>query len=86
MSITVAKLHRLLGALIEGGHARKPVCISKETFRHRLEPDGVTVLGVEYVEGPTFIPTSDDDGGVKTRSDGTEAGRLVVILKGACDE
>ena len=80
--ITVAKLHKLLGAMIESGHGRKPVCISKETFRHRLESDGATVLGVEHVEGPVFVPTSDDDGGVKVRTDGTEAGRLVVVLKG----
>ncbi len=82
MSMTVAKLHKLLDSLIESGHGRKPVCISKKTFCHRLESDGVTVLGVEHVEGPVFVTTSDDDGGVKMRTDGAEAGRMVVVLKG----
>lgn len=82
MTITVARLHRLLGEMVERGHGRKPVCIDKMSFSHPLEIDGCTILGVESVEGPRFIPNFDDDGGFKENADGTESGRMTVVLKG----
>lgn len=82
MSITVARLHKALTALIEQGHGRKPVCIDKSTFHHPLEGDGAVVLEVESVAGPAWISMSDDDGGAKLNGDGTESGRHVVVLKG----
>lgn len=82
MTMTVARLHKLLGKLVEKGHGRKPVCIDKRTFSHPLENDGCTILGVDAIEGPRFIPNCDDDGGFKENSDGTESGRMTVVLKG----
>ena len=79
---TVAKLHKLLGALIEQGHGRKPVCVDKSTFSHPLESDGALILDVDSVEGPRWICMADDDGGTKWNSDGSESGRQVVIIKG----
>lgn len=86
MTMTVEKLHRMLGNLVARGHGRKPVCIDKSTFRHPLEADGDVILGVECVLGPKFIPLADDDGGQKFRADGTEAGRMTVVIVGAGDE
>ncbi len=83
MSLTVARLHKALGSLVEAGHGRKPVCINKETFRHPCEMDGAVVLGVEAVVGPEWIGTADDDGGQKMNADGSESGRHVVILIGS---
>lgn len=82
MTMTVAKLHRLLGEIVERGHGRKPVCIDKSTFHHPLEGDGALILGVESVEGPRWIYNCDDEGGVKENADGSESGRMTVVLKG----
>lgn len=80
--MTVQRMHRLLGQLIEQGHGRKPVCINKETFKDPLEDDGACIMDVELIEGPTFVGWTDDDGGTKWNQDGSESGRTVVILKG----
>ena len=82
MTMTVATLHKRLSVLVEQGHGRKPVCISKTTFRDNREGDGCTILGVESIDGPTWIPNCDDDGGFKENADGTESGRMTVVLKG----
>lgn len=82
MTMTVGKLHKLLGQLVDQGHARKPVCINKNTFRHPLEDDGAVILGVEAVTGPKWIGNADDDGFTKENADGTESGRMTVILEG----
>lgn len=86
MSMTVARLHKLLGALIEDGHGRKPVLVNKASFHHPCEQDGAVILDVAAVEGPTWIPMTDDDGGTKVNKDGTEAGKRVLILDGGWDE
>lgn len=85
MTITAAKLHRLLGEIVERGHGRKPVCINKETFRDNRESDGCVILGVEVIEGPIWIPNCDDDGGFAENADGSESGRMTVILKGGAE-
>lgn len=82
MSFTVARLHKELGKLIEQGHGRKPVHINKQSFHHILEDEGVVIMDIESIEGPRWIPISDDDGGTKWNRDGTEAGMRVVILRG----
>ena len=86
MTMTVSKLHKLLTELIAAGHGRKPVCINKRTFNHRMEEDGAVILPVESVSGPEFIGTTDDDGGTKFNRDGTEAGRYTVVLSGGEEE
>jgi hypothetical protein len=79
---TVAALHKELGALIAAGQGRKPVCILKDTFPSPMEADGANVIAVEAVTGPQFIATMDDDGGTKYNRNGSEAGKLVVLLRG----
>ena len=86
MTMTVSKLHKQLSELIAAGHGRKPVCINKRTFNHRMEQDGAVIMPVESVSGPTFIGTADDDGGTKFNRDGTEAGRYSVVLAGGEEE
>ena len=86
MTMTVSRLHKQLSELIAAGHGRKPVCINKRTFNHRMEEDGAVILPVESVSGPEFIGTTDDDGGTKFNRDGTEAGRYTVVLAGGEEE
>lgn len=81
-AITVSRLHKMLGAMIAAGHGRKPVCISKETFTHPCEEDGTTILNVIEVTGPEWIPQADDDGGAKWNKDGTQSGKVCVVLVG----
>lgn len=80
---TVARLHKMLGDLIAAGHGRKPVCIDKASFYHPLEQDGATIIDISGVAGPKFICKADDDGGQAFNKDGTEAGRMTVILFGS---
>lgn len=82
MAMTVQRLHKMLGTLIEQGHGRKPVCVDKGTFRHPLEEDGATILDVVECAGPKWIAMADDDGGPKFNQDGTESGKRVVVLSG----
>ena len=86
MTMTVSKLHKQLSELIAAGHGRKPVCINKRTFNHKLERDGAVILPIESVSGPEFIGTADDDGWTKFNRDGTEAGRYTVVLSGGEEE
>lgn len=86
MSMTVARLHKLLGALIESGHGRKPVLVNKSSFYHPCEDDGVLMQDLACVKGPKWIPISDDDGGTKFNKDGTESGKEVVVLDGGWDD
>lgn len=82
MPMTVAALHKKLAELIAAGHGRKPVCVNKRTFYDACEQDGAVILAVHGVEGPRWVYTTDDDGGVKINKDGTEAGKRLVILFG----
>jgi len=80
--VTVNKLHKMLTGLIESGHGRKPIVIDKESFHDPRESDGCTMLPISGVSGPRWIPSADDDGGIKENADGTEAGRQTVVLYG----
>ncbi len=80
--ITVARLHKLLGAMILEGHGRKPVCINKSTFTHPCEDEGTVILNISDVTGPEWIAQADDDGGTKWNKDGTESGKQCVLLLG----
>lgn len=82
MTMTVAALHKRLGALIEAGHGRKPVMVNKATFTHPLEEDGAVILHIAEVRGPEWIPNVDDDGGTKWNRDDSESGQRVVMLAG----
>lgn len=84
MPITVGSLHKQLAKLIEQGHARKPVTVDKDTFKHNLECDGSMILNVEPVR-LEWILQADDDGGVKMNQDGSESGRYNLVLRGEHD-
>lgn len=86
MSMTVRKLHQLLGQLVVAGHGRKPVCVDKSSFSHPLEGDGVAILDVAGARGPVFVNLADDDGGTKQNKNGTESGRQTVILFGEAED
>jgi hypothetical protein len=86
MTMTVARLHKLLGALIEAGHGRKPVLVDRSTFSDPRDNDGLLMLPPRYVQGPRWIPTADDDGGTKWNKDGSEAGQQCVLIVGDCAE
>ena len=60
MRYTVASLHKELGRLISQGHARKPVTVNKESFKHNCESDGVTILELCGL-GIKWIRVADDD-------------------------
>ena len=84
--MTVNQLHKLLGALIAAGHGRKPVQVNKASFRHPLEEDGAVILDIERIDGPKWIGMTDDDGGTKWNKDGSESGRLVVVIDGGAND
>jgi hypothetical protein len=86
MSLTVAALHKRLGALIEAGHGRKPVLVNKASFQHPCEDEGVVMLDVSSVSEPKWIPILYDDGGTKWNKDGTESGKTIVELNGGWDD
>jgi hypothetical protein len=81
MAMTVARLHKMLGQMIEDGQGRRPVCVNKESFYSPLESDGVVILDVTEAKAQT-ITMADDDGGTAWNADGTEKTRKVVVLGG----
>lgn len=83
--LTVGKLHKILGRLINQGAIRRRVCVSKETFRSNLESDGVTILEAHDCRLET-IHLADDDGGTGVNKDGSEKYTTVAILFGGSDE
>ena len=67
MSMTIGRLHKLLGRMIEQGHARKKVCVNKRSFAHPLEGDGAVILEVETAQIESY-EMLDDDGFLKENS------------------
>lgn len=80
-AMTVSKLHKRLGEMIEAGYGRRPVCVNKESFFHPLENDGVLILDVTEAKSDV-INMADDDGGISINKDGSEKIRKVVVLSG----
>ena len=80
-TITVAKLHKMLGELVESGQGRRPVCVNKSSFYHPLESDGVVILDVTEAKTDT-ITMADDDGWTATNRDGSEKTRKVFVIGG----
>lgn len=80
-TITVARLHKLLGEMVSDGMGRRPVCVDKSSFCHPLEKDGAVILDVTEcrLEAITMV---DDDGYPRINKDGTENTRTVIVLGG----
>lgn len=80
-TITIGRLHKMLGELVAQGHARKPVCVDKATFWGPLESDGITIF--DATEAKLWaVPQGDDDGGIAVNKDGTERMRQCLVLGG----
>jgi len=79
--VTVNKLYELLSKLVKEGHGRKPVCIDKCTFTDPRESDGPMILPVCALD-LKWVNDADDDGGIAVNKDGTERGRLTLVLGG----
>ena len=83
--MTLQKLHRILGALVERGYGRREVCIDKGTFVHNLEADGCVILPVCRIDVQTF-ELMDGDGFHDLKADGTCKQRTSIVLGGASAE
>jgi hypothetical protein len=79
--MTLNKLYRHLGKLIDEGCGRYQVAVHKPSFVNPCESDGVVILPVEAIEC-YLVPQSDDDGGTAVNRDGTERLRGTVVLGG----
>jgi hypothetical protein len=82
MNFTVNQLKKRIDQLVADGFGRLPVVVSKSTFEHNCEGDGVTILDVTG-SGKVRIPNASDDGGTKWNKDGTESSRLCFMLVGS---
>jgi len=80
----VKTLHKFLSELIKEGHAHKPVCINKDTFKHTLEGDGVVILPISDL-AVEDIRQVDGDGFNIENKDGTEQSKRIVIIMGDYD-
>lgn len=84
--MTLNKLHKILGKLIEQGHGRHRVSVDKQSFRDNREGDFSTMMLPVEVVDVQWINDADDDGGLAVNKDGTERGRMTVILGGSSYE
>lgn len=84
-TMTVARLHKMLCAMVEQGKGRRPVCVNKASFYHPLEDDGVTILDVTDAKEES-ITIADGDGWAETNANGSERTRNVLVLGGGYDE
>lgn len=83
--MTVRKLHKLLGEMIERGHGRRMVLVNKSTFTHNLEADGCVMLPICGAI-PHAGSYMDGDGFTATRKDGRECVMRCVLLYGESGE
>lgn len=83
--MTVTRLHKLLGKMIDDGLGRRQILVNKETFTHNLEADGAVMLEVCGVI-PHVATLMDDDGGTAVRKDGRERSSLCVLIYGTSGE
>lgn len=79
--MTVYQLLKILTILVDKGHARKRVCVQKDTFSHPLEDDGAVILDVKSASIMSF-PMIDDDGFAKVLADGTDSCHTACVIKG----
>lgn len=84
MSMTVAKLHKILSVFIAKGEGRCRVCVNKPSFRHTLEDDGCVILDVESVDIHQ-MPLIDPDGGMAVTARGQERTFRCLVFDGGND-
>lgn len=83
--MTIAKLHKLLGKMIENGNGRVAVCVNKETFTDPREEDGVVMLPVSGAI-LRYIGMANDDGGTLENADGSERMQNTLLIYGNAGE
>lgn len=83
--MTVNRLHKLLGEMIDQGFGRRRILVNKPTFTSNLEEDGVVMLEVCGVI-PHTTTYADGDGFTATRKDGRECLMSCVLLYGTAGE
>lgn len=79
--MTIGRLHKLLGKLVENGHSRVQVCVNKDTFTDNREADGVVMLPVNGAI-LRYIGVANDDGGTQENADGSERHRNTLLIYG----
>lgn len=79
--MTIKRLHKILGEMIDEGQGRLVVVVDKPTYTHPLEQDGAVLLRVHRVESQTH-QNIDDDGGTKWRKNGTASTATMCVLIG----
>ena len=79
--MTIKKLYGELSKLIAAGYGRSLVVVSKTTFNHPCESDGVTMLPVESVK-IELVNITDGDGGIRTTKTGKEIKKKELVLYG----
>lgn len=84
-TLTVSQLHKMLGKLIDQGHGRAQVCISKSTFTHPLESDGCSILNAYGIRIEN-VPQMDGDGWTEYTKSGRESTRRTAVLFGYDDD
>jgi hypothetical protein len=81
MGMTIGRLHKLLGAMVETGHGRRSVCVDKPSFQHNCESDGCVILEVEGGAIRTYNRIADD-GGLALKANGEERMITGLVLHG----
>lgn len=79
MTLTVAKLHKILEETITLGRGNMPVGVDLDTFNS--PNDDATVADVGAAK-PAWVAQCDGDGWTETNADGTEKGRTMLLLCG----
>jgi hypothetical protein len=80
-TMTVARLYKQLGAMIQNGQGWMKVAVNKRSFHHPLEGDGAVILNAESASHK-WVPLTNDDGGAALRKDGTERGSMRFVIDG----
>lgn len=79
--MTVARLHKQLGEMVQSGQGWMQVCVYKPSFSRPLESEGADVLDVKS-GAHEWIPLCGDNGSIAVRADGTERGSMCFVLYG----
>lgn len=78
--MTLNRLCKILNSL-RAQHGRCRVSVDKSSFQHNCENDGTVILMVNGVD-VRWIRDGGEDGGFVENKDGSERGRITVIIFG----